>query len=79
MTGPARRMLITFTVLAVGLAALLAFAATHATATLNAIASINTRRVDVAVPYGPLPRQRLDVYKPSSTAPAGGYPLVVFF
>ncbi len=72
-------MLLTFSVLAAGLAALLAFAAIHATATLNAIASVNSRRVDAAVPYGPLQRQRLDVYKPSSAAPAGGFPLVVFF
>ena len=31
------------------------------------------------VPYGPLPRQRLDIYTPSSAAPAGGWPVVVFF
>ena len=79
MASPVRRMLIVLTVLAVGVAALLAFAATHATATLNAIASINTRRVVAAVAYGPLPRQQLDVYAPSSAAPAGGFPLVVFF
>ena len=79
MIRPARRMWITFTLLAMALAALLGFAATHATTTLNALASINTRRVDAAVPYGPLPRQRLDVYKPSTAAPAQGYPLVVFF
>ena len=31
------------------------------------------------VPYGPLGRQRLDVYTPASAAPAGGWPMVVFF
>ena len=46
---------------------------------LNALApaSSYTRTADVA--YGALPRQRLDVYRPVSAAPAGGWPVVVFF
>ncbi len=48
-------------------------------ATLNAIASIDTHRVAQALPYGPLPRQRLDVYAPRVAAPPGGHPVVVFF
>ena len=31
------------------------------------------------VPYGPLARQRLDLYIPDAKAPAGGWPMVVFF
>lgn len=31
------------------------------------------------VAYGALPRQQLDIYTPVSPAPAGGWPLVVFF
>ena len=34
-------------------------------------------RADVA--YGKLPRQRLDIYTPRGPAPAGGWPMVVFF
>ena len=34
-------------------------------------------RTDVA--YGKLPRQRLDIYTPRGPAPAGGWPMVVFF
>ena len=32
-----------------------------------------------AVAYGPLARQRLDIYTPTAAAPAGGWPMVVFF
>lgn len=47
--------------------------------TLNALAAADshTRVVDIA--YGVLPRQRLDLYRPTGTAPADGWPLVVFF
>ena len=31
------------------------------------------------VPYGPHPRQRLDIYRPGTAAPAGGWPVAVFF
>jgi acetyl esterase/lipase len=31
------------------------------------------------VPYGPLARQRLDIYTPKAQAPAGGWPMAVFF
>ena len=31
------------------------------------------------VPYGPLSRQKLDIYTPTSARPAQGWPLVVFF
>ena len=74
-----RRMLILFTALLVAAAALLGLAASRPAEALNALAALNTRRVDAAVPYGPLPRHKLDVYAPSTPAPAGGFPLVVFF
>ncbi|HEX4511239.1 MAG TPA: alpha/beta hydrolase, partial [Burkholderiaceae bacterium] len=35
--------------------------------------------VSADVPYGANARQKLDVYTPTSAAPAGGWPLVVFF
>lgn len=46
---------------------------------LNALAPAATHSVVADVAYGPGPRQMLDVYRPSSRAPAGGFPLVVFF
>lgn len=58
----------------------LVLAACTPQATLNALAvagDAHTRVPDLA--YGPLPRQRLDVYRPTSAAPAGGWPVVVFF
>jgi acetyl esterase/lipase len=44
---------------------------------LNATVATDTYRADSALPYGPLPRQKLDVYLPTSPAPNA--PLVVFF
>ena len=47
---------------------------------LNAVAGASpghTLRADLA--YGPLPRQRLDIYTPKTPAPAAGWPVVVFF
>ena len=35
--------------------------------------------VDANLAYGPLARQRFDLYTPSAPAPAGGWPVVVFF
>ena len=61
------------------LAAAAALAACSPVTALNALApaSSSTRTADVG--YGALPRQRLDVYRPLSTAPSGGWPVVVFF
>ena len=58
---------------------LLAAAACAPLATLNALAASkqHTRLDDVG--YGPLPRQRLDIYRPAGAAPPGGWPVVVFF
>ncbi len=61
-------------------ALLCALAACAPLATLNVLAAgdnSHSRENDVA--YGPLPRQRLDIYRPAAMAPAGGWPVVVFF
>ena len=59
--------------------ALVSLAACAPTATLNALASRGTHTFTEGVAYGPLPRQKLDLYQPASAAPAGGWPTVVFF
>jgi acetyl esterase/lipase len=48
-------------------------------AALNALAASDTHVLSEGVAYGPLPRHRLDVYRPTSAAPPGGWPVVVFF
>jgi len=48
-------------------------------ASLNALAPRDTYRPTLDVAYGPLPRQRLDLYTPVAAAPASGWPVVVFF
>ena len=42
----------------------------------NATASFDVKN---GVAYGSLPRQQLDIYTPTSAAPPGGFPMVVFF
>ena len=62
------------------LAALLGLAACAPLRTLNVLASASggyTVAPDIA--YGSLTAQKLDVYTPTSVAPPGGWPLVVFF
>jgi acetyl esterase/lipase len=61
------------------IAALSLLAACAPSATLNALTPSSTHSVTSAVAYGALPRQKLDIYKPAQAAPAGGYPVVVFF
>ena len=46
---------------------------------INALASANSLQSATGLAYGRLPRQQLDLYLPRSSAPAGGYPVVVFF
>ena len=64
---------------ALALAAVLALAACAPTATLNALVPRGTHTQTEGVPYGPLLRQRFDIYRPTAAAPAGGFPVVVFF
>ena len=64
------------------LAAIMAAAALAAcapTATLNALVPSGSHVRTSDLSYGPSPRQRYDLYRPTTPAPAGGYPLVVFF
>lgn len=47
---------------------------------LNAVADASPgHSVKTGLAYGPLARQKLDVYTPSQTAPEGGWPVAVFF
>jgi acetyl esterase/lipase len=47
---------------------------------LNTLASASSgHRVETNIAYGPESRQKLDIYRPTTTAPAGGWPMVVFF
>lgn len=61
------------------IATVLLLAACSPVATLNAVAARDTYRPTLDVAYGSLPRQRLDVYAPVASAPAAGWPVVVFF
>ncbi len=46
---------------------------------LNSLVASDGYVLTPSVPYGTLPRQRLDVYRPSAAEPPGGYPVAVFF
>jgi acetyl esterase/lipase len=46
---------------------------------LNALVPSSTHAFTADIAYGPAPRHKLDVYTPTQIAPAGGYPVVVFF
>lgn len=72
-------LLLMLVVVVLVLGTLLSVVACAPTAALNALASGNSHTRITDVSYGPLPRQKLDVYRPIGTAPAGGWPVVVFF
>ncbi|HET7794970.1 MAG TPA: alpha/beta hydrolase [Rhizobacter sp.] len=63
------------------LAFALALSATLAgcSAGLNKLTPSSTYVLTEGVAYGPLPRQKLDVYRPTVAAPPGGWPVAVFF
>ncbi len=65
--------------LALAVVALAALAACSPLTALNAIARTDTYRPSLDIAYGPLPRQKLDVYTPAVQAPPAGFPVVVFF
>ncbi|MCV2368344.1 alpha/beta hydrolase [Roseateles oligotrophus] len=70
------------TVLIVGLgllALLIALGAFAPLNALNALASTDSHTRATNIPYGALPRQRLDIYSPDGVMPVGGWPVVVFF
>jgi len=60
--------------LAAALVAALAFVACSPLGTLNALARSDTFRMTADVAYGPLPRQKLDIYAPTAAPPAAGWP-----
>ena len=64
---------------AMAFAAMVSLAACSPLGTLNAVIPSGSYTFNADVAYGPLARQRLDIYRPSSTAPAAGWPVVVFF
>ena len=66
-------------VLGIALVALVVLAACSPLTALNAIVRTDTYRASDDVAYGPLPRQKADVYTPTVVAPSAGYPVVVFF
>ena len=68
-----------FGLFAVALVAALALVACSPVGSLNALTPGDTYRPTRDVAYGPLPRQKLDIYSPVSAAPAAGWPVVVFF
>ncbi len=72
LNRPARLALVISATLVLGMA-LVACAPVTA---LNAITPAGEVQKDVA--YGEHARQKLDIYRPASTAPAGGWPVVVF-
>jgi acetyl esterase/lipase len=74
---PALKHLLITSMVVLGAAALLVACAPLAT--LNALTPSNTHARTDNVAYGALPRQRLDVFRPASAAPGGGWPVVVFF
>ena len=65
--------------IALVLLAVLALAACSPIVALNALARSDTYRATTDVAYGSLPRQKLDVYTPTTASPAAGWPVVVFF
>ena len=65
--------------LAAVVATAIALAACSPLTAINALARTDTYRLEDGIAYGPLPRQRLDVYTPSASAPVAGWPVVVFF
>ena len=65
--------------LAIAFAALVSLVACSPLGTLNAVIPSGRYTISADVAYGPLVRQRLDIYRPSSAAAAAGWPIVVFF
>lgn len=67
------------TTLAMVAAAVMALAACSPLGSLNAVIPASSYTLTADVAYGPLARQRLDIYRPTETAPPKGWPVVVFF
>ena len=77
---PFFKLLLSIAVSLLALAVLAVLAACAPVRALNLLASASGgSAVEEGVPYGVRARQKLDVYKPTSAMPAGGWPVVVFF
>lgn len=50
-----------------------------ATHVLNAVASSSSYTLNANIAYGTQPRQKLDIYTPTTIPPTSGWPVVVFF
>ena len=72
-----RRAIFAFLALAIVASALLA--ARSPVAAINLLILPGSHTLTANVPYGPHPRQQLDIYRPTAQAPAGGWPVIVFF
>ena len=70
------RVLLTLALIVV---ACVGFTACAPVTVLNSLVASDSHALTPSIPYGTLPRQRLDVYRPSAAPPPGGYPVVVFF
>lgn len=62
-----------------GLVTIAGLAACAPAATLNALTPSHTYALSEGIDYGTRPRQKLDIYRPTSATPSGGWPVVVFF
>ena len=60
-------------------ALMLALVACSPIRALNALVPSASYALTADVPYGPLARQKLDIYRPVQAAPSAGWPVVVFF
>ena len=79
MTLPASPLGRALGLFAVAVVAAIVLVACSPVGTLNALARSDTFRLAADVAYGPLPRHKLDIYTPTATTPAAGWPVVVFF
>ncbi len=79
MTLPASPLGRTFGLFAVAVVAAIVLFACSPVGTLNALARSDTFRLTANLAYGPLPREKLDIYTPTVAPPAAGWPVVVFF
>src|SRR5450432_2973104 len=79
MTLPASPLGRALGLFAVAFVATLALIACSPVGTLNALARSDTFGLTADLTYGPLPRQKLDIYTPTAAPPAAGWPVVVFF
>ena len=74
MSHPLTRLIALITLMLTSL-----LAGCSATGVLNAVTPSRSYTLSADVAYGTQPRQKLDIYRPTATAPPAGWPVVVFF